>query len=175
MKKGFTLIELLVVVLIIGILAAIALPQYKSAVERTKYALSQQMTRSLADAAERYYLANGKYATNFDDLDITLPGTYTPVSTTTREYSWGRCSISSENVFCLTNQPLTYYQIYHKYSNGRWVPAGSKVCVAYGTNLNNVGNRLCKRETQRSTYRSQSNSGGYYNNGYTEWLYPAGS
>ena len=61
MKKGFTLIELLVVVLIIGVLSAIALPQYQKAVNRSRGAEALTTLRALADAANLYYLENGTY------------------------------------------------------------------------------------------------------------------
>ena len=73
MKKGFTLIELLVVVLIIGILASIALPQYQRAVLRAKFTEVELNLHALAQAEERYYLANGSYTQNLSDLDIELP------------------------------------------------------------------------------------------------------
>ena len=72
-KKAFTLIELLVVVLIIGILSAIALPQYKKAVQRSKNAQLKAVLRSIEQAEAAYYLANGKYAANFDELSLDLP------------------------------------------------------------------------------------------------------
>ena len=74
MKKGFTLIELLVVVLIIGILSAIALPQYEKAVERTRAAEGIVLARAILDAQQRYYLANGSYTQDLNDLDIEIPG-----------------------------------------------------------------------------------------------------
>ncbi len=77
MKKGFTLIELLVVVLIIGILSAVALPQYTRAVEKSRVSTMMPIARALADAQKLYYMANGEYATSFDDLDISLPGNCT--------------------------------------------------------------------------------------------------
>ena len=71
--RGFALIELLIVVLIIGILAAIALPQYQKAVTRSRMAKMQAMMEEVVKAGKLYYLRTGVYPTSFDDLDINLP------------------------------------------------------------------------------------------------------
>ena len=70
---GFTLIELLVVVLIIGILAAIALPQYQKAVDKSRAAEAIPVLESLGRAEQLFYMTNGFYTRNMDDLDILLP------------------------------------------------------------------------------------------------------
>ena len=69
MNKGFTLIELLVVVLIIGILSAIALPQYQKAVERSRMAEAVQVLGDLAIAQSVFYMQHGYYVDNLDELN----------------------------------------------------------------------------------------------------------
>lgn len=71
--KGFTLIELLVVVLIIAVLAAIALPQYQKAVEKSRAMEAIAAVKSVAQADQMYYMTNGEYATSFNQLDISIP------------------------------------------------------------------------------------------------------
>ena len=71
---GFTLIELLVVVLIIGILAAVAVPQYQKAVDKSRMVQLLVINKAVREAEERYYLANGNYTRDWDVLEIGFAG-----------------------------------------------------------------------------------------------------
>ncbi len=72
-RLRFTLIELLVVVLIVGILIAVALPQYNKAVENTQLMMMVQLIKPIAAAKQAHFLETEEYARKFEELSVTLP------------------------------------------------------------------------------------------------------
>jgi type IV pilus assembly protein PilA len=75
-EKGFTLIELLVVILIIGILAAIALPAFLGQRSKGQDADAKSAARNLVSAVESFYATNQTYAGAAGDNDVLQSGVF---------------------------------------------------------------------------------------------------
>ena len=69
-NSGFNIIELVVVVVIIGILSALAIPQYNKTVERSRQTEALTNLAAIRGAQLRHYLEYSNYSDSFDDLDI---------------------------------------------------------------------------------------------------------
>ena len=158
MQKGFTLIELLVVVLIIAILSAVALPQYEAAVAKSRYTQLITGADMLKKANQIYYLANGQYTMNLNDLDLSLSGC--------KAADNGRsCVLNNKgknSVVCYLNdgstdasgtlRPIVYcysndlYYSLRNDSNDHW---------CYATATNDTANQVCK--SMGGVYKSESN------------------
>ena len=73
-ERGFTLIELMIVIAIIGILAAIAIPQFSAYRKRSYNSAAQSDVRNIATAQEAYYVDESTYANAIGSLSGTTYG-----------------------------------------------------------------------------------------------------
>ena len=77
LKRGFTLLELLIVVIILGILAAIAMPQYITTLEKSRSAEAVTNVGSIRMSLDRYWYQESAVTTDLDLLDIDDPNDVT--------------------------------------------------------------------------------------------------
>lgn len=124
-KKGFTLMEMLVVVLIIGVLGAIAFPQYSITIDRTRMTTNLSLLKPIADAVVQYYSFNDAAPNKLTKLPVGIPKEWSVNDNLTATSPDGNCTLSVNpygNIIISTSMTCKRgnnedYKIEYKYSS----------------------------------------------------------
>lgn len=146
MRKGFTLIELLVVVLIIGILSAIALPQYQLTVAKTRFARFLPLMRAVDTAQQVYYMTNGEYSKDLRNLDVQLPDGAKVQTATKFTYEEFECFLGNapvlNSIYCVdTKYP---FPMLEKYFN-------TSYAICWAGVADRLGRSVCQSLSGKTT------------------------
>lgn len=159
-KQGFTLIELLVVVLIIGVLAAMALPQYRVAVGMSRASTLYAFMRGVDQAQQAFYMANNRYATTFDSLSVGIPPGFTKTDERTIYKKRTRCYImtvlGNQNISikCDIIPLMVTLEKYHK----------DNFYICWADKNNETANQICRSLSGRDEYNSSGEGFAYFIN-----------
>ena len=143
-KKGFTLIELLICILIIGVIAGIAIPQYKKAAGKAKLATIKGLTESIVQAERRYYIANNKtYTDDLTALDIKIP-------------NGEDCKFAYKSAYCATRISGILVQ-YANSADNKW-----RRVLVWSRNEKDIPNQVCKQDSGGQAIIDDGSSYIYY-------------
>ena len=171
---GFTLLEILVVVLIIGILAAIAVPKYQFSVDKAKFSNLKQIVANLAGSIQRYYETNGVYPTTMADLDVgyqlteekqqTLGVDFTLSDGTTCTWYYNHSSGRAMTCYIRLDGKLVQYEryIYLERSKNRIF----NTCIANSYNTSDRAHKICQMETGKKVSDAYTQGTGWFRYDY---------